>query len=173
MKIWGYDVVNALNSRVVVVVHDLLMVSLAWWIAYSIRQDLIETGPYWGFLLASVPIVLIVQGLVLWSTGLYRGIWRFASIPDLWNISRAVFLGSLLLAISFFFINRLEGIPRTTFVFYPVFLFLLLGGPRMLYRMWKDHGLYSKDIYGGKRVLILGAGRAGEMLVRDMRRDRE
>ena len=164
---------KVVSRRFSVILHDLLMVGLAWLVAYSIRQGSIGTDAYWGFFLSSVPIVLIVQGLVLWSTGLYRGMWRFASIPDLWNISRAVVLGSLLLAISFFFINRLEGIPRSTFVFYPVFLLLLLGGPRMLYRMWKDHGLYPKEISGRKRVLILGAGRAGEMLVRDMNRDRE
>ena len=164
---------KSFNRRFSVILHDLLMVAAAWFVAFSIRHGSFVSETFWEFFATSIPIVLIVQGLVLWSTGLYRGVWRFASIPDLWNISRAVVMGSLLLAISFFFINRLEGIPRSTFVFYPIFLLLLLGGPRMLYRMWKDHGLIPKATLSRKRVLILGAGRAGEMLVRDMCRDRE
>ena len=164
---------KVIDRRISVIAHDLLMVAFAWLVGYSIRQGSIGSEAYWAFFLSSVPIVLIVQGLVLWSTGLYRGMWRFASIPDLWNITRAVVLGTLLLSVCFFFINRLEGIPRSTFIFYPVFLVLLLGGPRLLYRMWKDHGLSSRNALGRKRVLILGAGRAGEMLVRDMCRDVE
>ncbi|NIN33584.1 MAG: polysaccharide biosynthesis protein, partial [Gammaproteobacteria bacterium] len=66
---------------------------------------------------------------------------------------------------------RLEGIPRSIPILYPIFLMFLLGGPRLVYRMWKDHSFNLKLATEGKRVLIIGAGKAGEMLVRDMRRD--
>ncbi len=163
---------KAFGRRFAVIGHDLFMVALAWFLAASVRYGPLGSDAYWSLLSNALFIVIFVQGLVLWSTGLYRGMWRFASIPDLWSIARAVFIGSLAIAVTFFFINRLEGIPRSTFVFYPFFLLLLLGGPRMMYRMWKDHGL-SRSLTERKRVLILGAGRAAEMLVRDMCRDRE
>src|SRR3546814_7318023 len=52
---------------------------------------------------------------------------------------------------------------------YPIVLTALLGMPRLLYRSWKDHGLARTD-KAAIRVLILGAGQAGETLVRDLRR---
>lgn len=161
------------THRYAVIAHDFFVVALAWLLACLVRYNVTAFDQFGALYLKTLPIVLIIQSLVLWSTGLYRGVWRFASIPDLWNITRAVVTGTVLITLAFFLINRLEGLPRTTFVFYPFLLVLLLGGPRMLYRMWKDHGLYSRYTAASKRVLILGAGRAGEMLARDMCRDKE
>jgi len=164
---------NQFGRKVAVIGHDLVMVSLAWLLAYLIRFNFAPADVSWDSYFATLPIVLAAQGAVLWFTGLYRGVWRFASIPDLWNITRAVLIGALVVSLSLFLYNRLQGVPRTILVLYPIFLVLMLGAPRLLYRMWKDHGLNSRFVPEAKRVLILGAGRAGEMLVRDMRRESE
>ncbi|OGT22357.1 MAG: multidrug MFS transporter [Gammaproteobacteria bacterium RBG_16_57_12] len=162
------------NRRIVVVGHDLIMVCVAWLLAYLVRYNFYLSDTHWQVFLQTLPIVVLAQGTVMWSTGLYRGVWRFASIPDLWNIIRAVVAGSLIIAALLFLYNRLEGVPRSILIFYPVSLLLLLGTPRLLYRMWKDHGVINlRQGRGAKRVLVLGAGRAGEMLVRDMCRERE
>lgn len=60
-----------------------------------------------------IPVVLGAQALVLWWTGLYRGLWRFASFQDLWNIARAGAIGSLVIALGLFLFSRLEGVPRS------------------------------------------------------------
>src|SRR5690606_10287572 len=65
--------------------------------------------------------------------------------------------------------NWLDRIPRSVLLFYPLLLTAMLGMPRLLYRAWKDHGLTRTD-KAALRVLILGAGQAGETLVRDLRR---
>ncbi|HHM06493.1 MAG TPA: polysaccharide biosynthesis protein [Gammaproteobacteria bacterium] len=162
-----------MTRRTGIVLHDLFMVMLAWVLAFSIRYNFVFTPTEWWVLAQSLPVMILAQGLVLWRFGLYRGVWRFASIPDLWNILRAVMLGTLAAAIALFLINRLDGIPRSSLVFYPMFLVFLLGGPRVIYRMWKDHRMTLGKPTERKRVLILGAGRAGEMLARDMHRDGE
>ncbi len=59
---------------------------------------------------------MLVQGLVLWWTGLYKGLWRFASLPDLWNILRAGVLGAIGIAIALFLYNRLTTVPRGVLV---------------------------------------------------------
>lgn len=164
---------NQFSRKVAVIVHDFVMVALAWLLAYLVRFNVTPADLNWESYFNTLPIVLAAQGLVLWFTGLYRGVWRFASIPDLWNITRAVLIGALVVSLSLFFYNRLQGVPRTILVLYPIFLVLMLGAPRLLYRMWKDHGLNSRCTPEADRVLILGAGRAGEMLVRDMRRESE
>jgi FlaA1/EpsC-like NDP-sugar epimerase len=119
---------------------------------------------------SELPIVLAVQGAILWWTGLYRGLWRFASLPDLWNIARAGVLGALAIAAALFLFTRLEGVPRAVLVVYPFVLLVLLGGPRLAYRYWKDSRLDLRRT-PAQRVLVLGAGRAGETLVRDLKRE--
>lgn len=162
---------KAPNRRTIIVIHDLIMVALAWLLAYLIRYNFALSGEQWPILWKSLAVVTLVQGLVSWRFGLYRGVWRFASIPDLWNIIRAVLLGALAAGLALFLVNRLENIPRTSLILYPLLAVFLLGAPRAMYRMWKDHSLNFHKAANRKRVLIIGAGRAGEMLARDMRRD--
>lgn len=161
-----------INSRAAVVVHDLCMVVLAWALASLIRYDFPYSAAGWDAVSRVLPYVVVVQGLILWWSGVYRGLWRFASIPDLWNIMRAVGLGVLAVGLILFLVYRMEGIPRSTLLLYPLFLLFLLSAPRMIYRMWKDHS-FRLDAADRKRVLILGAGRSGELLARDMLHDRE
>jgi len=162
-----------INRRFAIVVHDLCVVLLAWVVAYLLRHNFAWQSIEWRPVLHMLPVVAAAQGLVFWSIGLHRGLWRFASLPDLWNIIRAAVLGALAVALALFLFNRLEGVPRVALVVYPVLLILLLSAPRLAYRMWRDRGLTAQAIAVGKRVLILGAGRAGEMLARDIRRGSE
>jgi len=162
---------KSINLRLWVVLHDLIMVFAAWLTAFLIRQSFSVPEEQWLIFFSTLPFVIIAQGLVLRAAGLYRGLWRFASIHDLWNIIRAAVLGTLVVMVVLFFFNRVEGIPRLTLALYPLFLMFYLGGPRLLYRMWKDYGLKNQVSHNAQRVLILGAGHSGEMLVRDMRRE--
>ncbi|MHB1565377.1 MAG: polysaccharide biosynthesis protein [Acidiferrobacter sp.] len=157
--------------RWAIVSHDLLMIPLAWLGAYWLRFNL-GTVP-WEFLrqgLVVLPIVLLVQGLVFWNMGLYRGIWRFASVPDLLRISKAIIAGTAASALAIFLVARLTDVPRSAFVLDGLLLMFFVGGPRFIYRSFKDRVLYRAD---GRKALIVGGGRAGEMLVRDLLRDTE
>ena len=150
-----------LNQRLALA-HDLVMVPIAWLGAYWLRFNLDVSPEIFSDALQTLPIVWITQGLAFWYFGLYRGIWRFASIPDFIRIAKAVFAGLALAAFSIFIVYRLEGVPRSVFILYPVLLGIFLGVPRLLYRWLKDRALYLDT------GLVVGAGRAGEMLVRDM-----
>ena len=115
-------------------------------------------------------VALLIQAIIFWRFHLYKGIWRFASLPDLWNIFRAALFGSLCISLALFILFRLEGVPRSIFILYPMFLIFFLGGPRLGYRLWKDHSLNLNTISAGTRVLVIGGGRGGEMLIREMLR---
>ncbi|MBI2779459.1 MAG: polysaccharide biosynthesis protein [Gammaproteobacteria bacterium] len=164
---------KVVNRRLAIAVHDLCMVLLAWSSAYLVRHSFSFQAVEGAAFMQMLVVVAAAQGLVLWWTGLYRGLWRFASVPDLWNILRAAVIGGLAVSLALFLFNRLDGVPRTTLALYPLFLVFLLGAPRLIYRVWKDRSLNLSSAPECKRVLILGAGRAGEMLARDMRRDNE
>jgi FlaA1/EpsC-like NDP-sugar epimerase len=166
------------RTRAAIFAHDLLMILLAWLGAYWLRFNL-EAIPatHWRQALLLLPVVWLSQGAMFWYFGLYRGIWRFASIPDLMRIMKAVAAGLLVAATVSFLLTRLEDVPRSVFVFDGILLVFFLGGPRFAYRWWKDRHLYhwlnDRRITDGdsKRALIVGAGMAGEMLARDMLRD--
>ena len=158
-----------LQNRYMVFLHDLAMIPLAWIGAYLLRFNL-DSIPtiYWHQAVKLLPLVLLAQGAMFWYFGLYRGVWRFASVPDLLRIFKAVLAGVALSAVAIFLLTRLQGVPRSVFLFDPILLIMLLGGPRFVYRWLKDRRLYGQEV---KNILIVGAGQAGEMLVRDLLRD--
>jgi len=160
---------SAALPRLLVVAHDLLMVAIVWcvlhWLRYSIVADGVMPTLDW----TQLAIVLGLQAMVFWWVGLYRGLWRFASVPDLANLMKAGLLGVLCIVIGLFLYNRLQGVPRAVLVVYPFALVAALGMPRLLYRAWKDT-TFDRRRDAATRVLILGAGRAGETLIRDLLR---
>lgn len=155
--------------RSAVVLHDLVMVWVCWHGLHVMRYSMAGATfaqPWWSL---EDAIVLLAQGVVLWQVGLYRGLWRFASVPDLWNLAKAGAFGLLAIVLGLFLYNRLDSVPRSVLLLYPFALIGLLGTPRLLYRAWKESHIARSDA-AAVRVLILGAGRAGEALVRDLHR---
>jgi FlaA1/EpsC-like NDP-sugar epimerase len=160
--------IDRLRRPVVVFVHDLLMVPVAWLASYWLRFNLNEIPPeYLSRALGTIPALMVVQALAFYWSGMYRGVWRFASLPDLIRILKAVAVGAAISFGLFFLLFWLDKIPRSMVLLYPLLLSIFLSGPRFLYRWSKDRRL---TLTTGKRVLIVGAGRAGEILVRDLLR---
>ena len=162
----------SLSPRFKIIVHDLAAIALAWLLAFCARFNFsLPPAPHLDAALDALPVVVALQAAMAWRFGLYRGLWRFASLRDLWNIIRAALLGALLIGLGLFLVNRLTDVPRSVLVLYPLFLVTLLGGPRLLYRLWKDHGLDLKARPEGPEVIVVGGGSGGEMVVRDMLRE--
>jgi len=158
----------SLRNRWLVVMHDLAWIPLAIWVAYWLRFNLgaipsVHLHPLHLLITISVPL----QFLIFWYLGLYRGIWRFASLPDLLRILQAVSAGVMLSFMALFVWQRLEDVPRSVLVLYPVILAIGLAGPRLFYRWIKDRHLDLSAVER-KRALLVGAGQAGELLVRDL-----
>ena len=165
------SLVGAIHPRLAVVAHDLAMVWIAWLGANWLRYSIEPTSPPVAWFAVETLIVVAVQGLIFWWTALYKGLWRFASLPDLWNIVRGSLVGAVAIAVALFLYNRLATVPRGVLVAYPLLLVILLGSPRLLYRYWKDSRFDLMRSQPAQRVLVLGAGRAGEALLRDLARE--
>jgi FlaA1/EpsC-like NDP-sugar epimerase len=154
------------RSRTSIFLHDLAMVPLAWFGAYWLRFNLDEIpDEYFYSALLFLPVVIAIQVSAFWTFGLYRGVWRFSSMPDLVRIAKSVFAGIFLIAGLMFLYNRLEGLPRSVIPLYMLILLALLCIPRFVYRFWKERAIVERI---GLRALIVGAGSAGDMLVRDL-----
>ncbi len=149
--------------------HDLISIPVAWFLAYWLRFNL-DTIPQdiLHHSILMLPWVMIPQATAFWYFGLYRGVWRFASLPDLVRIVKAVVVGGLFSILALFFLFRLQHMPRAIFPLYGIFLFASLGGSRLFYRWFKDKNVSFSHRY--ERVLIVGAGAAGEGLCRDLLR---
>ncbi|TWT23483.1 polysaccharide biosynthesis protein [Luteimonas marina] len=163
------DRVSTMLPKVAVVAHDLCMVWLCWLGLHLFRHSMLPVVPPTPALSTEMLLVLAAQAAVFWKVGLYRGVWRFASLPDLINILKASVIGLIAIMLMLFVYNRLNQVPRSVLLLYPLLLTAMLGMPRLLYRAWKDHRTTRTD-QAALRVLILGAGQAGETLVRDLRR---
>ena len=160
---------SLLRTRTAAFAHDLLMIPIAWIGALWLRFNLDSIpAAHLEQALHILPVLVVVQGGSFLYFGLYRGVWRFASVSDLVRIVQAVLIGVSLCAIAAFLITRLVYIPRASFPLYAGLLMILLSGPRLTYRWFKDRRPHSAR---ARKALIVGAGRAGEILARALLRD--
>lgn len=156
-----------------IVIHDLAASALAWSLGYWLRFNFDIPPLFQRGLLTTLIYVVPLQGAIAWSFGLYRGIWRFASLPDLKRIIFAAAACSLAVPTLLYMWQQLTEVPRSVLVLYPILLILFMGASRFLYRSWKDgHLLGFRDV-AGEPVLVLGAGEAALTLLRDLSRSRQ
>lgn len=149
---------------------DLIAVLIAWCGGFWLRFNFIWPEDFSSTIWFGLAFLLPIHALACFVAGLYRGIWVFASLPDLKRVFKAV-AGSLLALLVFSLLWHPQPVvPRSMLVLYPMLLTLAMGGGRLGYRMWKEHHLFGALAAQGKPVIVIGAGRAGAMLLRDLSR---
>lgn len=153
--------------RVVAFVHDLCALVLCWFAAYWLRFNLELPQEHLDPALLALPWLLLIHAPTYWLLGLYRGIWRYASVMDLRRIIVAVSVASGLVSGALLML-QIQGVPRSVLVLHPLLLILVMGGSRFCYRAWKDHVLYGRIGFEGEPVLVLGAGDAADRLLREL-----
>ena len=154
--------------------HDVAMAALSLVAALYLRigNEVVSYEPR----LTAIYVVgfTLIAACVFLLTGLYRGIWRYASLPDLFNIARAVTLTVAVFLAVMFVTTRLETLPRSTLLIDWFVLIALLGGPRLAYRLFKDRGLdhvLERAKHPVVPVLLISAKDGADTFIREMRRD--
>ena len=162
-----------MSPKIKIATHDLLAVSVAWvgalWARFNFE---VPPAEFIDANLEALPVVVVLQGLIFNAFYLYRGQWRFASVQDLMRVVGCAALGSMSLGLAAL-LFQIQSIPRSMFLLFPIFLIFLLGGSRLIFRLWKDRELGLLSMRFGERVLIVGAGHAGEGLLRELRRSEQ
>ncbi|HOP22019.1 MAG TPA: nucleoside-diphosphate sugar epimerase/dehydratase [Gammaproteobacteria bacterium] len=156
---------NIFHPRFAVVLHDLFMTWSAWMLSYVIRYSVWVDSPELSWFNYEFATVILVQGVIAYYFNLYRGLWRFASVPDLINIAKSAVVGTFIIAFIMFLVHRADGVPRSVLLMYPFILMVLWGVPRLTYRMFKDLTLHINNSEK-QRVLLVGAGRLADMFIR-------
>jgi FlaA1/EpsC-like NDP-sugar epimerase len=151
--------------------HDVAAAMIAWYLAYWLRFNT-EIPQYnipnmVGAMLWVVPL----QAVIFFGSGMYRGMWRYASVPDMQRIALAVVLSTLAIALVLLMLPPQQPpVPRSVMLLDPVLLILILGGNRLAYRIWKERRLRNVLASPGRPVVILGAGDAAADLLKNLAR---
>ncbi|MFA5370477.1 MAG: nucleoside-diphosphate sugar epimerase/dehydratase [Sideroxydans sp.] len=152
------------------IAHDFVAAAFAWWFAYQLRFNFDLPPAFGAELWQTLPFVVALQGTVFFAFGLYRGVWRYASVGDVRRIVLAVAAATAGLAFLLWMLKLPLIVPRSVLVLDPLLLVLVMGGSRLLYRMWKENLLYGDITLRGEPVLVLGAGDAAVALSKELAR---
>jgi FlaA1/EpsC-like NDP-sugar epimerase len=156
----------------VTVVHDTFAAAASWLVAYQLRFNFEVSEFYSSLMFTDLVWILPLQAFLSWRSGMYRGLWRYASLTDLRRILVATGLGALGVA-AVVVLFRLAYVPRSVVVIYPILLAALMSGSRIAYRAWKEGRLARLSATESKRVIVLGAGTAGANLLKSLGRSPE
>ena len=156
--------------------HDVFMAAVSFVLALYLRLG--DQILYYSqsLLLEGTILFTAVSAVVFWFMGLYRGVWLYASVNDLLAIARATSVAILTFLLIMFLWTRLETLPRSLLVIDWFVLLALLGGPRFLYRWFKDRRIDLRiQGQGVDRVpvLLAGSGDGAELFIRHLARTRQ
>jgi UDP-GlcNAc:undecaprenyl-phosphate GlcNAc-1-phosphate transferase len=170
----GNVIVNSIilyKRRALEVTADFILICAAYISANLLRYEGILSIDSQDLIAKSLPLILIIKYVVFFRFGLYRGMWRYVSIMDLVNIFKAVSFASITSMAAILFIWRFQGFSRTVFIIDWLLLFLFIAGSRVLERIYKE--IFDQASLSGKKILIYGAGDAGEAMLREIKNNKD
>jgi FlaA1/EpsC-like NDP-sugar epimerase len=152
------------SRRVLTVVSHVVMIVTANYLAFWLRFDGAIPERYWALLVATIPLLVAVRALTFLPFHLYEGVWQYVGVQDL----RAILAGVSASTVVFYgLVHGLLGLtlyPRSVYVIDSLLLVFLMGGVRLARRLCREYRPRGRK----RRVLIFGAGDAGETIVREI-----
>ena len=158
------------KRRIVEVVIDFITICIAYTSAYLLRFEGVISPENQQLLLTSLSIIIPIKLLMFFAFGVYRGIWKYVGLHDAIAIAKGVTAGSVLSVIALVFLFRFEGYSRALFIIDWMILLLLASGVRAALRLFRE--FFAMHSTRSKRVFIVGAGDAGELLLREIRHNK-
>lgn len=157
------------KRRILVFLSDLVLISVALCTSFLLRFDFTISPPVFELFDECLLVVLVVKPLVFISIGFYQSMWRYASIQDAIEIFKGVTISSVLTIFTILFLRQFTPIPRSIFLLDWFLLLALIAASRLAWRMYRENCQTGKSC-SGPRTLIVGAGEAGSMLFKEIRR---
>lgn len=158
--------ITAAQRRLLLFVAYLCLAALSNWMAFLLRFDEVIPASQWDLFAAMLPLLLLIRGLAFYPFRLYDGLWRYTSLWDIRDLALSITLSTLVFVGVVRFGLGLRAYPSSIFVIDALLLFCFQTGLRAIPRLLRERGWMGA---GRKRVLIVGAGDAGAMIVREMR----
>lgn len=158
------------KRRIVELLIDFVLICVSYYAAYLIRFGNL-TSYYNVIIMDSLPWVIVFRLATFSAFGLYRGVWRFVGLTDLVSIFKAVSLGTLFIVLFATLAHRFESYSRSVFLIDWLLAMFLVAGSRLFIRVLLEY--FSSMPNGGKKVLIMGAGDAGDFILREIRKNKD
>ena len=153
---------------IILVIYDVIMVNLSYGFTLLVRFDLRYSsipGKYLTAWLHFIPIYTLFVLVVFWYLRLYKSIWRFASFSELWRIAASSLITGVFHAVAITLL--FERMPMSYYIFGAMLQFLAVVAVRFSYRFLL---LIRKKAAVEERIMLIGAGTAGQMIMRDLNR---
>ena len=154
------------HRRFMFAVILLVQATLANYLAFVLRFEAVLPPVNLGQFLTYLPFLLAIRLFFHIYAGLYKNLWRYADIRDLVDIVWTSAAGDAIFASAVMFLFGNAGYPRAVYVLDFLLFVAISGGTRLLLRIFNE---YMKTEPSLKKVLIVGAGDAGELIVREMK----
>jgi FlaA1/EpsC-like NDP-sugar epimerase len=155
-----------LHRRAFIAFFQISLVCFSLLSAWLLRFDF--SMPYRSLLIAAMPILVLIRLGAMAYFGLFRGWWKYAGVRDGIDILKAVGAGTVLFWVIMRFVFRAASFPRTVFVLEALLTAGLLVGVRLLSRVVAES--VRENLSLSKRVIVIGAGSAAEIILREIRR---
>ncbi|HEV7487125.1 MAG TPA: hypothetical protein VGQ65_15715 [Thermoanaerobaculia bacterium] len=156
------------KRRVFEVLLDVVLIALAYYFAYTLKFGPAKDSGDWQLFIKTLPIVVVVKLAMFLATGIYRGIWRYASLTNVIDFARATIVSSVATVLVIVFAFRFDGFSRTVIALDAVLLMMILTASRFAFRILRR--LFpTPHAEASSRVLIYGAGDGGELVYRELR----
>lgn len=156
------------TRKICLLLADIILINAAMVLSYVIRFEGKVPAQYASAFVRYFLFFTLVMVLINYGLGLYRSLWRYASVDELVKVVLATTAGS---AVNFLIAYLFQlGIPRSVHAISWMLIILLAGGSRMSYRVLRRYkAKLRKDSPSSKRVMIVGAGDAGSMVIRELK----
>jgi len=163
------------NRRFSVLALKVGLICMAFLCAFVLRFDLTIPAAYWPLIGKLIVPLLVIKLLVFRYMGLATGWWRYASLSDALTIFKGNLAASAFFTLYVVLVHRLDNLPRSVLLLDGVFCFLLTSGVRLLTRAYREDYLSFRRNrnLGKRRVLVIGAGLAGQGIVRELRQNKD
>jgi FlaA1/EpsC-like NDP-sugar epimerase len=165
-------IINYRHRWIFVMFFHALLVTIAFATAFLIRFDFNIPAKYFVIFYSRLPVFVAVQLIVLGCFHLYSGMWRFVSALDIWNITKANTVAMVICVLVEVTVFGWQGFPRSIFIIDGLLCIGLMSGVRILTRLFREGLLFkNQPDLDAKRILIVGAGSAGVILLGEYRRN--
>ena len=163
------------RHRIWQLVADAGLIALAWWLAFELRFDQGVPRYYDTLFRRTILIVVAIKLVVFVLFRFYDRWWRYVSIRDMWSAVRGVTAASLVASLTVYFFAPVASVrlPRSVAIMDWLLLLGLIAGTRLLARSVIERPGKGGLVARGKEVLVVGAGDAGQLVIRELQRNRQ
>jgi FlaA1/EpsC-like NDP-sugar epimerase len=157
----------------VLILADIVLLAIAYFLAYIVRFEAYVGASELLVIKQTIVPIVLCKLVVFYFFNLYRGMWRYTGIVDLLNVIKAVLVSSLIIITVILMLSKFQGFSRSIFIIDAVFSLILIAGIRLAIRFLLSTATFSLNKTGingneHKKMIIIGAGDAGEKVVREI-----